>query len=146
MSLLYADTSALVGAYLADEPDHLKLQELLLRGNPVVTSEIARVEFGSAVMAAARDRRIRKPDVILARFDADCGADGMLTLLRLDSGPILELAYRLVRNHVLGSLDAIHLAVAASEAKSLAGDEDVVLVTRDSRQIEAARKMGIVTA
>ena len=50
MTLLYADTSALVRAYFEDEPDHAPLRERLLEGGePVVTSELARVELASAI-------------------------------------------------------------------------------------------------
>ncbi len=54
MTLLYADPSALARAYLADEPDHAMLREMLLAGpDQVVTSALARVELASAIRAAA---------------------------------------------------------------------------------------------
>lgn len=147
MSLLYADTSALVGAYFADEPDHALLrQQLLLGPEPVVTSELARVELASAVFAAARGGRLRRPRVVLDRFDADCASDGPLALLRLDSATILARARELVGEHPLRSLDAIHLAVASRDAVELAAGEPVVLVTRDAAQAAAARALGLRTA
>lgn len=45
----------------------------------MVTSELTRVEFAGAVTAAYRGRRVDGPDVLLARFDADCGEEGSLT-------------------------------------------------------------------
>lgn len=61
MTLLYADTSALVRAYLADEPDHGSLRERLLEGDePVVISELARIEMASVIRAAARGGRLRR--------------------------------------------------------------------------------------
>lgn len=55
MSLLYADTSALVRAYFANEPEHKELSARLLEGDEaVVSSEITRLEFASAVSAAER--------------------------------------------------------------------------------------------
>ncbi len=43
------DTSALVRCYLAAEPDHQELSDLLLADEqPVVTSELTRVELASA--------------------------------------------------------------------------------------------------
>ena len=53
MTLYYADTSAIIRAYFVDEDDHESLQELIFAGDdPVVTSELTRVEFASATVAA----------------------------------------------------------------------------------------------
>jgi len=53
VKVLYADTSAVVGAYLADEVEHAHLKDLLLSQNYIVlTSELTRVELASAVTAA----------------------------------------------------------------------------------------------
>lgn len=147
MSLLYADTSALVRAYFADEPEHAELRARLLEGDEaVVTSELTRLEFASAVSAAARTRRMPKSQLFLDRFDADCGDSGPIALLRLDPGEVFPLAYRLLREHDLRTLDAVHLAVASTSATSLAGADSVVLVTRDGRQAAAAAAMGLATA
>ena len=144
MSLLYADTSAIVRAYFADEPDHDALRSMLLEGSePVVSSELARIELASAVSAARRARRLRGADSVLARFDADCGSEGPILLLRLHAEAVLSTAYRLVGNHRLRTLDAIHLAVALEDAKALAGDDPLVFVTRDSDQAAAARTLGL---
>lgn len=146
MSLYYADTSALVRAYFDDEPDHGTLRRLLLEGaEPVVTSTLARVELASAVAAAARAGRLDRPRLTLDRFDADC-ANGPVTLLSLDSEEALPLAYRLVAEYPLHSLDAIHLAVAMTKAAVLAAGERLVLVTRDGRQAEAAQALGLEVA
>jgi predicted nucleic acid-binding protein len=147
LSLLYADTSALVRAYFADEVDHSLLNRRLLQGtDPVVTSELARVELASAVAAAARGGRLRRPRIVLDRFDADCADDGPLALLRLDPLPILERAHTLVLEHPLRTPDAIHLAVALGDAAELAAGEPVIFVTRDQVQAEAARALGLETA
>jgi predicted nucleic acid-binding protein len=147
VSVLYADTSALVRAYFADEPDHDELRTRLLEGEePVVSSELTRVEFASAVSVAARAERLQEPGLFLDRFDADCGDDGPIALLRLDSGSALPLAYRLVVEHDLRTVDAVHLAVAATSARELAAGEPVILVTRDDRQAAAAAIMGLEIA
>ncbi|MHB8331470.1 MAG: PIN domain-containing protein, partial [Candidatus Dormibacteria bacterium] len=53
---IFADTSAVVRAYLSDEPDHATLAEVLLAGpEPVVISALAEVEFVSAVARAPPD-------------------------------------------------------------------------------------------
>lgn len=147
MSLLYADTSALVRAYLADEPDHGRLRALLFEGqDPVATSELARVELASAVATAARQERLDQPQVVLDRFDLDCADDGPLALLGLDSSPVLARARELVTEHPVRTLDAIHLAVATTTARELAGEEPVILVTGDGRQARVAEKLGLRTA
>ncbi len=147
MSLLYADTSALVRAYFVDEPEHAELRARLLEGDEaVVSSELTRLEFAGAVSVAARTGRLRKPRLFLDRFDADCSSDGPIALLRLDPEAVFPLAYRLVTEHDIRTLDAVHLAVASTSATELAGGESVVLVTRDDRQAAAASAMGLETA
>ena len=119
----------------------------MLEGNEaVVTSELPRVEFASAVSAAARTGRTRRPRLFLDRFDADCGNDGPIALLRLDPNDVFPLAYRLLIEHDLRTLDALHLAVASTSAAALDGADSVVLVTRDDRQAAAAAAMGLQTA
>lgn len=144
MSLLYADTSALAAAYLDDEPDHAELASLLLDGREaVVTSEIARLELASAVHAASAARRFRQLDELLARIDADLAEGGPIDPIALRADVIFPAAYRLILEHGLRTLDAVHLAVCAEECPSLAVDEDVVFVTRDKVQASAARAMGL---
>ena len=147
MTVLYADTSALVRAYFPEESDHDALHQRLLDGRElVVSSELARVEFASAVTAAAKGRRLRRPHLFIDRFDADCGKDGPTALVRFEPETVLPLAQRLVIEHGLRTLDAIHLAVAATSAGDLAAGEPVLFVTRDDRQAAAATAMGLDTA
>lgn len=142
MTTLYADTSAVVGAYLPDEPENDTLAGLLLDGEePVVTSVLTRVEFASAASAAARARRIRSGDRLRQRFDLDCSRSGPLTLIQFDAAVVLPLARDLVSTHTLRTLDAIHLAVAVTTASQM--DDDVVMLTRDARQAAAAKELGI---
>lgn len=143
----YADTSALVGAYLANEAGHTMLRALLLEGDrPVVTSELTRVEFASAVTTAGRAGRLRRPMVLLDRFDRDCSGNGPVTLLTLNPATVLPLARRLVREHTVRTLDAIHLAVALTDAVELAAGEPVSMVTRDRAQAAAAESLGLAPA
>lgn len=144
MTLIYADTSALVRAYFADEADHSMLRQRLLEGkDPVVTSELARVELASAIRAAAQAGRIGRYDGLLARIDADCQEEGPISLLRLRPEAVLPTAYGLVVEHRLRTLDGIHLAVALEEFPLLAGEGDAVFVTRDERQAAAAVALGL---
>jgi predicted nucleic acid-binding protein len=143
MTLLYADSSALVRAYFADEPDHAELRALLLEGRePVVTSEIARLELAGALRAASSNGRLRRWSEILARFDIDFAEGGAIEPIDLRPDVILPAARRLLLKHRLRTLDAIHLAVCAEDCPALAGDDEIVFVTRDAEQAKAAKSLG----
>lgn len=144
--MIYADASGIVRAYFADEPDHDRLRALLLGNSPVVSSELARVELASAAAAAVRAGRIRRSGRLLARFDAEWGEEGRRTLLDLDPARALPRAYELVLDYRLRALDAIHLAVALEDGRALAGDEELVFVTRDGDQAAAAAALGLTVA
>lgn len=81
--------------------------------------------------------------MFLDRFDADCSDDGPIALIRLDPEGVFPLAYRLLTEHDLRTLDALHLAVASTSATALAGPDSVVLITRDDRQATAATAMDL---
>ncbi len=143
MSVIYADASALARAYLIDEPEHNVLLGILLEGDDVVvTSELTRVELASAVRAALAAGRIRGPEDVLARIDLDLGGSGPVSVLRLRPESVIPSAHRLVLEHRLRTLDALHLAVALEECPAIAGDEEIVFVTRDRDQATAAEAVG----
>ena len=144
MTVLYADTSAVFRAYFRSEAGHAELRKLLIEGaDPVATSELTRVEFASAVAAARRAGKIRETRSLLDRFEVDCAVDGSINLLHLDPPVVLPMARRIVTEHAVRTLDAIHLAVALIDATALAAGDPVVLVTRDKQQAEAARALGL---
>jgi predicted nucleic acid-binding protein len=143
VSLLYADTSALARAYLADEPDHAALRDQLLEGDdPVVTSELAAVELSAAMTAAERAGRIRDASTVMHRIDADLSGEAV-AMIALHPEDVLREARRLIASHPLFAVDAIHLAVALVEARRFSPDGVVTLVTRDPRQADAARSEGM---
>lgn len=142
--MLYADTSALARVYLPDEPNHVELRRLLLdSGEQVVTCELARLELASAVQAAHRAGRLAGGGDVLLRIDADCGPNGSVKLLTMRPEFTFVTAHRLLLQHRLRTLDAIHLAVALDDAPALADGEEVVFVTRDAHQAAAARALGL---
>lgn len=144
MTLFYADTSAIVRAYFVNEPEHEAIRTLLLEGDePVVTSELARVEMASAVRGAATGGRLRLWRRLLARIDADFGEGGPITLLALRPEQVLPVAYQLVLDHRLRTLDATHLAVAIEECPHLAEAGEFTFVTRDLDQARAAKALGL---
>jgi len=129
--------------YLKDEPDQVRLRAMVLEGtDTVVTSELARVEFASAARAAAQAGRIEQRRELLDQFDADCQPDGRIRLVALRPDVILARAYRLVFEHRLRTLDAIHLAVALAQRDDLAALGELAFVTRDANQAAAAEAMG----
>lgn len=147
MALIFADTSALVRAYLADEQGHAELRSLLLEsGRRVAASEVARVELAGAVSSAFRARRKVELEAVLRRFDLDVGGAGRVLLLALRPDVVLPRARSIVLEHPVRTLDAIHLAVALEEAPIVAGDEPVLFVTRDARQAAAAAALGLEVA
>jgi len=146
LSLIYADSSALVRAYFPDETDHAEMRTLLLEGNePVVTSEIARLELASAARAASSGGRLSRWSELLARIDLDLAEGGPIGPIGLRPDLILPAAYRLVVEHRLRTLDAIHLAVCVEECPAFAGDDTIIFVTRDREQAAAARALGLAT-
>jgi len=134
-----------VRAYLEDEPGHEELRTLLLEGSePVVTSELARVELASAVQGAVRAHRLPDGHRLHDRIDADTSEHGRIFVAAFRPRAIVPYAQELVRQHRLRTLDAIHLAVALEDAPTYAGSDGVVLVTRDVDQAAAARSLGLV--
>ncbi len=143
MTVLYGDPSAVVGAYFTDEDGHAALRDMLLLGDePVIMSEIGRVELASAIASARRADRIADSARVLARFEADCRPGGPLKLLALRPSTVIARAHRLVLDHPLRALDAIHLAVALEDGLRLARDDGLAFVTRDRTQAAAAASLG----
>lgn len=144
MKAFYADTSAVVGAYLDDEPGHVELKALLFDSrNLVLTSELTRIEFASALTAAKRIGRIPDARELLYQFDKDVLAGEAPGIIPLEPARIFPAARRLVtENYPLRTLDAIHLAVAMHETAAFTGGEPVTMVTRDQRQADAAKANG----
>jgi predicted nucleic acid-binding protein len=143
VTLLYADTSAIIRAFLTDEREHVALRAMLLGGDdPVVVSEIARVEIARAVDSAARSGRIADGPSLLDAIDAVCGDGGSIRLLSLQSDVVLPLARRYVLEYGLRTLDAIHLAVASQDCPMLSIGSDFGFVTRDDIQAAAATALG----
>lgn len=146
MSLLYADTSALACAYLPDELDHAELRGLLLESTgPVVTSELAVVELAAAMAAAKRARRIADSGSMMLQIESDLSGDPV-SMLDLRLPALFPEVRRLIAEHALFALDAIHLAVALVDAPAHSEDDEVVLVTRDRRQAAAARAEGLAVS
>ena len=143
-TIVYCDTSALARAYLTDEEGHDGLRARLLGGpEDVVTSALAEVEMVAALSAAGRAGRIADTRSALTRLSADLHRDRSILLIALDGPTALEMALSLCERHRLRALDAVHLAVALTDARTLAGDDRLIFITRDADQAEAARAEGL---
>lgn len=141
--MLFVDTSALARAYLTDEPESESLRERLLYSDePVAASEVVRVELARSAKGAERAGRLADAGPLLKRIDADLGR--RVAVLDLRPETVLPEARELVLGHRLGTLDAIHLAVALDEARR--ADEPITFVTRDADQAAAARALGFELA
>ncbi len=147
MSLLYADSSALVRAYFVGEPYHAELRSLLFdTREPVVTSELARLELASAARAAGSSGRLAEWRAVLARIEADISEGGPIRPIALRPEVVLLTAYRIVTNYAVRTLDAIHLAVAIEDCPAIAAGAEIVFVTRDGDQARAARELGLAVS
>jgi predicted nucleic acid-binding protein len=124
---IYADASALVKLILA-EPESDALRDYLATRTGPMTSRIAMVEVRRAVARTV---------VISAEHEAVLAAIWAGALIVDLDEPLAEAAAR-IAPHVPRSLDAIHLATAAS-----ARDEVDAFVTYDRRLAEAARSLGM---
>lgn len=136
MTIFYADPTALFAAYLADEPGHAELRELLIDGGHfVLTSELTRLELADAITAA-------KPGSmtgLLHQFDEDSRT--VLGVVPLNPR-VFGAARRTVIGSPVSTLGAIHIAVAMHDTADLTGGAPVTFVTRDGRQAEAAKANG----
>lgn len=104
----------------------------------VLASELAYVELARAAKNAERNDRIPDAAPVLRRVDADL--ERSISLVDLRPATVLPMARELVLEHRLGTLDAIHLAVALEEAQR--SSAPLVFVTRDRDQADAASALG----
>ena len=144
--LVYVDSSVLVRAYLPDEKGHDDARALLDGvEHLLVTSTWTVVEVTSALARAARGLRVQELDAVLAVLADDTGDDGPVTLLRGDVGQVERASTRIVKDHAIRSLDALHLAVAELAAMPLLEPgQRLGFATRDDAQRVVAEALGFV--
>jgi uncharacterized protein len=95
------------------------------------------------VRAASAAGHLARASDLLTRIDADLSEHGAISPIELRAAVVFPAAYRFVLDHRLRTLDAIHLAVCTEECPELAGDDEIIFVTRDSGQARAARALGL---
>jgi uncharacterized protein len=136
----YFDTSALVKRYVV-EPGRREVQQLLRR-HDCVTSAILPVELRSALRRRVAERTLDGSHVseLLKRVVAD---RPYWTVIEVGT-EVLRGAEALVSAHPLRTLDAIHVASAQLFAARLS-IADLIFVSADKRQVEAASAIGLTT-
>jgi predicted nucleic acid-binding protein len=138
------DSSALVRSYLPDEDGHAEVNRLLADPDiAVVTGSLTRIEVSGALVRAASVGRGDRVG-LLKLLDSDLGE--VLTVLKVDQGEMEDNALRLVRQHALRALDALHLAIAKLAVPRLAEPrETIAFVSRDTAQVEVATRLGFAS-
>jgi hypothetical protein len=116
---------------------------MVFGGMGVVSSEIAALEFTSALSRAATGGRVRTSKRLVQAFEQDCAAEGPISLLPFEPGPVFAATRRLVAGHALRTLDALHLAVAMTDGRAAAGTGALLFATFDAQQARAARAEGL---
>jgi predicted nucleic acid-binding protein len=131
---LYLDTSVLAALYI---PEPLSAAASGIVGTaPPAISALTEVEFSSVVARRLRERTISAADgaLVLRTFDAHV-ADRLYRRLPVVAATFIE-AIRLLRSGTapLSTLDALHLAIAASSHEPLC--------TADKQLARAAARLG----
>ena len=139
----FFDTSALISAYLNDEPDHQWAREFYIKAleeshsktgagfgiDKLIVSSILKYELSKVFRDKNRSdltERIEIENALVIKVDAQ----------------ILRKAADFMDKHHLESLDAIHLACAI-QAKEKYGD--ILFICRDHKLVSAAEKEGLQT-
>lgn len=143
MSLIFADTSALVKRYVHE------LGSIWVRGwcgtqagNTVVISELATIEVIAGLARRRRDGSVRRARLARLRDQFLLHVDQEYLIVDLRSR-IVTAARDLALRHPLYTLDAIHLA-SALEARQVVGNA-LVFVSADQRLLAAAALEGFPT-
>jgi predicted nucleic acid-binding protein len=147
--IYFADSSAIVRSFLSDEPDFAAVFELLIEsGNAVLASQLADVEVAKGLAAAHRQGRIddQRFEEALDWYQRAPGLAGAIRRIPLDPLTIIPRARQIVLHHPVKTLDALQLAVADTDGRALAEDDELVFVTRDSQQRAVAEALGMATA
>lgn len=136
--MVYLDTSVLVAYYCPETKSH-KIEALLKTKTAPAITELTELEVYSALSRKIREGGLEREDAvrILAQFQAHVDGSWYTKL------PLEPRHYRLAKEwmrqfHVpLRSLDALHLAVAASE--------QAPLITADVGMAKAAEALSVTT-
>jgi uncharacterized protein len=145
--IVYVDSSILARAYLPDEDGHDEAVALLTDDTiAAVTGTWTRIEVAGALVRAARRTRrtARQAAAALDVLHADLGHDGPVTVLRGPAAAIETRTLELVVEHGARAIDAWHVAVADTVARSLtARGQSLGFATRNHEQAAIAAHLGM---
>jgi len=137
--MIYLDTSYIVKAYINEPGSEEVLREL--RGKTgLVSSQLARLEFTSALMRQRREKSLTKAACIKALELLESDTREQIWQWFPIDNEIASLAQELLAHPqsfgLLRTLDAIHIATALSVRSE-------TLYTHDKRMLEAAKLNGL---
>ncbi len=136
--ILYADTSALVKLFVAEEGSDAT-RDLFQRASLLGTSVLARVELGAALARAVRRGLIQEEEGLEARRRLEAVWPTWVRIA-VDER-LVARAEGLAGEHGLRGYDAVHLAAALVWQERMG--HPVVLATFDDELGEAARRVGL---
>jgi predicted nucleic acid-binding protein len=136
--VIYLDTSWLVKLYV-EESDSAAVRRVAGRGETLLVSEIAFVEFHSAAARRRRDGTLsqRTARAVVRRFRREWADRARISV----STEVIARAADLVTVHALRSIDAVHLASALLVASG--APEPVRVGASDLQLLAAARAEGL---
>ncbi|MFY9341868.1 MAG: type II toxin-antitoxin system VapC family toxin [Planctomycetota bacterium] len=137
--MIFLDTSWLVKLYV-DEDDSLAVRKAIGGDADVVVSDLAYVEFHSAIARRRRERSLaaRTAAALVARFRGDWTGRVRVAI----SPDVLHRAADLLNEHALRSADAVQLASALLIAAG--APEAPRFGTADGRLVAAATAEGLI--
>jgi len=135
---VYADTSAIVKLYVAEEGSE-RVRSRLAGAAALFTCRLAYVEARAALAAARRLERLDEPGYARAvsAFERDWKRYHVIEV----TPSLIEMAGGLAERHALRGYDAVHLAAALALNDRLAADGG--LIAFDAELARAAASVGL---
>lgn len=125
----YLDSSAIV-KLVAREPETSALENVLAHSDGVMTSRVSVIEVTRAARRAGARPLLQRVNDVLASF------------VLVELSPAIAAGAAAIDPTTLRSLDALHLATAASLA--FGDDDQLEFICYDDRLSSAARKAGLL--
>ncbi|MEV7967169.1 type II toxin-antitoxin system VapC family toxin [Sphaerisporangium sp. NPDC088356] len=143
--IVYADSSVLARAYLADEPYHAEARSLLEDPDVLmVTGSWTDIEVSGALVRAARGHSGDLQELLRAWDSHTNPEGGLITLLTAPQEQVEARALHIVRRHGLRAMDAWHVSIASLVVPELADGDSYGFASRDKAQAEVAAGYGFM--
>ncbi len=142
-AVVYVDSSVFVRSLMADESDHDQSgQSLASASGRLLTSAITQVEVAGALRAAATAGRVDGA----ARanlYNRVFGPSVAPLVLLATTAATVALATAIADRRPVRALDAVHIATALTGASEVSESRQLIFLTLDHRQADAARAEGL---